>query len=81
MTTDKLPTEAMLKAGKSAYRKHNARGMMWEHELRDIYLAMEAVRPPVGEEVVRETLLNIEGVEEETQLVKSRLREHLQSNG
>jgi hypothetical protein len=63
MTTDKLPTEAMIEAGCEAMAKvHSAmrdRNLSDEPECmddfdegdvcREIYLAMEAVRPPVGE--------------------------------
>jgi hypothetical protein len=56
MTTDKLPTEAMIIEGGSVFAKER-RGWIGgaldregrEAAAKAIYLAMEAVRPPVGE--------------------------------
>jgi hypothetical protein len=79
MTTDKLPTEAMIEAVdylvkmarqyEAAFIRvpgavHGA-GERLEQAKRELYLAMEAVRPPVGEEVVLRVRDAIRRVKEE----------------
>jgi hypothetical protein len=49
MTTDKLPTEARMQAGAEVVKRMRS---SLNDALPEIWRAMEAVRPPVGEEVV-----------------------------